>query len=218
MARVSTKGGRRAAQAGTGAGSKAGGDLTTPGTKKRATDRPKRRKRYRPRGWTPLSDWVLVRTKSNRENYARLNCEKQGMETWLPRMEVLGRGKLQPVFPGYLFVRPGTQWARLRGTYGVIDVVGVGGEPTYVPKAVMRALRKFETKDGLYRFPDERDPKPGDVVEIQIGAWKSHFGVYKGTTALGRLQVLLHFMNQPVVLEFSRQRSVKVRDDVRLVG
>ena len=153
----------------------------------------------------------------NRENYARLNCEKQGMETWLPRMEVLGKGKLQPVFPGYLFVRPGDKWARLRSTYGVVDIVSSNGEPTFVPKAVLKALRKFETRDGLFVFPDERDPQPGDVVEIKIGAWKSHFGVYNGTTAQGRLKVLLEFMSQPIVLEFSRRSSLRVRDDVRLV-
>jgi transcription antitermination factor NusG len=218
MARASNKRVPRAARAGAQAADPVGGDSGASLPAKRATGRPTGRKRYRPKGWTPLSDWVLVRTKVNRENYARLNCEKQGMETWLPRTHGgPGRGKLVPVFPGYLFVRPGDRWARLRGTYGVVDVVGVAGEPTFVPKAVLKALRKFESPDGVYVFPDERQPKPGEVVEIQIGPWKSHFGVYNGTTAQGRLKVLLEFMSQPIVLEFSRQRSIRVRDDVKLI-
>src|SRR6202012_2357550 len=68
------------------------------------------KRRYRPPGWSPLSDWMLVRTKTGRENWAAVNCRNQAMETWLPRTSQPGKGKLQPVFPGYLFVRPGDQW------------------------------------------------------------------------------------------------------------
>lgn len=176
------------------------------------------KRRRRPRGWSPLSDWMLVRTKTGRENWARINCENQAMETWLPRTSQIGKGKLVPVFPGYLFVRPGDRWPKLRSTYGVLDIVSNGGVPLYVPKAVMRALRKNVDEDGLFRLPkDTRDPEKGDVVEIQIGPWKNHFGVYDGMSASGRNRVLLEFMGQDIVLEFSRKRSIKTRDDVKLI-
>jgi len=175
------------------------------------------KRRRRPKGWSPLSDWMLVRTKTGRENWAAVNCQNQAMETWLPRTSQPGKGKLVPVFPGYLFVRPGDRWPKLRSTYGVLEIVSNAGQPLYVPKAIMRALRKNEDGDGLFRLPKETDPVKGGVVEIQIGPWKNHFGVYDGMSASGRNRVLLSFMGQDVVLEFSRKHSIKARDDVTLI-
>lgn len=197
-------------------GAEMGQGKTRPGRGTEPRPAPIKRRR-RPKGWSPMSDWMLVRTKTGRENWARINCENQAMETWLPRVSLPGHGKLQPVFPGYLFVRPGDQWPRLRSTYGVLEIVSNAGQPLYVPKDVMRALRKNEDGEGLFRLPDRKDPVTGDVVEIQIGPWKKHFGVYDGMSASGRSRVLLQFMGQDVVLEFSRRHSIAVRDDVKLV-
>lgn len=168
------------------------------------------KRRIRPAGWSPLSDWVLVRTKTGQENWAALNCKQQAIETWNPRYMVPGKGTPQALFPGYLFARPLDKWRKLSNTYGVIDIVMMGGKPDHVPKAVMKALRKNADKEGIVTLPRQRKPEKGESVEIQIGAWKGFTGLYDGLNSEGRVRVLLKFMGRQVVLTFNRQSSVQV--------
>lgn len=165
--------------------------------------------RRRPPGWSALSDWVLVRTKLGRENWARINCENQAMETYLPRCQLPGNGKLQAVFPGYLFVRPGDRWKKLSNTFGVIDIVSIDGRPQFVPKAVMKWLRGREDEEGIFTLPRQRSPEQGETVEIKIGAWKNTLGVYDGLSPEGRSRVLVEFMGKMISLEFDKAHHIE---------
>ena len=167
-------------------------------------------RKRRPKGWSPLSDWCLVRTKTRQENWAAQNCRQQDMETFLPRYEEPGSGVPKALFPGYLFVRPNGRWKKLRNTYGVIDIVMMGGEPDFVPKAVMSALRKNVDKNGIVTLPRQRKPEKGEAVEIKIGAWQGFTGLYDGLNDQGRIRVLLKFMGRQVALEFRRFQSIQV--------
>lgn len=167
-------------------------------------------RKRRPKGWSPLSDWVVVRTKTRQENWAAQNCRQQDMETFLPRHMEPGSGVPKALFPGYLFVRPGDRWQKLRSTYGVLDVLTRGDRPEYVPKAVMRALRNNADKDGIVTLPKQRKPELGESVEIQIGAWKGFAGLYDGLDPEGRIRVLLSMFGRDVVLTFKRYSSVQV--------
>lgn len=168
------------------------------------------RRRIRPKGWSPLSDWCLARTKGRQENWAAQNCRQQDMETFLPRYMEPGSGVPRALFPGYLFVRPNGAWKKLRNTYGVIDIVMMGGEPDFVPKAIMQALRKNVDKDGIVTLPRQRKPLKGEAVEIKIGAWQGFTGLYDGLNDQGRIRVLLSFMGRQVALEFKRFQSIQV--------
>lgn len=168
--------------------------------------------RVRPPGWSAMSDWVLVRTKGSSENWAKKNCEQQGMQTYLPQCQVAGKARLQAVFPGYLFVLPGDKWRSLRNTYGVLDIVMRGEGPDFVPRDVIRSLRKCEDSEGIFRFPNQRRPEIGESVRIQIGAWKGHLGVYNGQDPQERSRVLLKFMGQLIELKFRREASIEVEN------
>jgi transcription antitermination factor NusG len=121
-----------------------------------------------------------------------------------------GSGVPRALFPGYLFVRPQGLWKKLRNTYGVIDIVMMGGEPDYVPKAIMKALRSNVDKDGIVTLPRQRKPEKGEAVEIKIGAWQGFTGLYDGLNDQGRIRVLLSFMGRQVALEFKRFQSIQV--------
>lgn len=167
-------------------------------------------RRVRPDGWTPLSDWVLVRTKTRLENWAALNCKQQDIETWSPRYYEPGKAKLVALFPGYLFVKPGDKWRKLRNTMGVIDIVMMGAEPDYVPKVIMKALRANADEEGIVTLPAQRKPEMGERVQIKIGAWKGFEGLYDGLNPEGRVKVLFEFMGKSVELLFNRYTSVEV--------
>lgn len=133
------------------------------------------------------------------------------METYLPRCYQPGKAKLSPVFPGYLFVKPSDKWRALRNTYGVADIVMRGESPDFVPKDVIRSLRKCEDDEGIFRFPRQRKPNVGEAVEIRIGAWKGHLGVYNGQDPNERSLVLLKFMGSVITLKFVRPESIEVQ-------
>jgi transcription antitermination factor NusG len=167
-------------------------------------------RKRRPKGWSPLSDWVLVRTKTRHEHYAAMQCRNQDMETYLPRYIEPGKGTPQALFPGYLFVRPGDRWQKLRNTLGVIDIVMMGGNPDLVPTAVLKALRANSDKNGIVTLPSQRKPEIGEVVEIKVGAWQGFKGLYDGLSPEGRLKVLFAMFGKTVTLEFRRESSIEV--------
>jgi transcription antitermination factor NusG len=170
--------------------------------------------RKRPPGWSAMSDWVLVRTKLGRENWARVNCENQAMETYLPRCQLPGNGKLQAVFPGYLFVRPGDRWKKLTNTLGVINIVTVEGRPQYVPRATMQWLKGQQDDEGIFVLPRQRPPEIGEHVEIKHGPWKNTLAIYDGLSPEGRSRVLIEFMGKIVRLEFQWAHHIELLADL----
>lgn len=124
-----------------------------------------------------------------------------------------GSGVPRALFPGYLFVRPGDQFNKLRNTYGVIDILTRGEKPDYVPKAVMKALRSNVDKDGLVTLPRQRKPEVGEAVEIKVGAWQGFTGLYDGLDGAGRNRVLLKLFGRDVVLTYNRLGSIEVVEE-----
>jgi transcription antitermination factor NusG len=168
------------------------------------------KRRVRPKGWTPLSDWVVVRTKTRSENFAANECRNQDMETWCPRYMEPGKGVPTALFPGYIFVKPGDRWRSLRNTYGVIDIIMMGDKPDMVPKAVMNALRRNADKDGIVTLPKQRKPELKERVQIKVGAWQGFEGLYDGLDPEGRIQVLFSMFGKTITLKFKRQASIEV--------
>lgn len=167
-------------------------------------------RRRRPTGWSPLSDWVVVRTKTGHENFASTQCRNQDMETWCPRYIKPGRGIPQPLFPGYLFVRPQGQWRQLRNTKGVMDIIMMGGKPDYVAKAAMKALRAMSDKDDIVTLPEQRPPQKGERVQMKVGAWQGFEGLYDGLDLDGRYSVLFSMFGKTVAIKFKRASSIEV--------
>jgi transcription antitermination factor NusG len=123
-----------------------------------------------------------------------------------------GKGTPVALFPGHLFVRPGDKWKKLRNTYGVIDIIMMGGEPDRVPKKVMKELRSWADGEGIVTLPKQRKPLKGERVQIKVGAWQQFVGLYDGLSPEKRIRVLLNFMGKDTVLEFSRWASIELAD------
>lgn len=186
-------------------------------SKRPATPKPK--KRHRP--GKPGPHWLLVRTKSGQENYARLNAERQGYEVFLPRWQPRGVGRLSAWFPGYMFVRiDGMPWAPLRSTYGVMDIV-----PGRVPLAALKALRAVQNEEGVIRTPEQAEAddvnrrtrtqlSPGDQVVGTRGAFKGIAAVYKDVHPDRRIDIILTMMGHPVTVTVDRSDVASVKKPV----
>lgn len=80
----------------------------------------------------PAKDWFVARTIPQKEEIARVNLERQGIEAFLPRFwKTYRRAKrfedrLCPLFPGYIFFQSEADpviWRNVSGTLGVSFVL-----------------------------------------------------------------------------------------------
>jgi transcription antitermination factor NusG len=94
------------------------------------------------------SQWYVLRSKPNKEDIVWQQVQAWGFETFYPRLQVRPVNprsrKIKPYFPGYLFVRADLSEAGLSTFQYMPYAVGLvcfGGEPAYVPEALINAIR-----------------------------------------------------------------------------
>lgn len=129
-----------------------------------------------------MRQFYVVQTQPMAEPLARANLINQRFEVFLPTF-IIERGrttKLEPLFPGYLFVRfdlGADPWRVIVSTRGVKRILGANcEEPTCVPARVMDELiRGYEA--GLYvRTENIAGVQAGDIARVIGGAFAGHLG------------------------------------------
>lgn len=169
---------------------------------------PKRRGKARAfkRARITLPKWVVIRTKTGLENWARKNIEQQGHRAFFPRIEEEGSGKLSPLFPGYVFVEVHDGWHFLRSTFGVLSLVPSNDYVEYVPLRVMDALFAAVNEEHYIPLPGtDDDLSESDWGKITTGSFKNFSAMYIARTGADRIRVLLSFMGRSAELEIKRK-------------
>ena len=101
----------------------------------------------------PRASWIAINTHPNKEDVAIANLDRQGFETYCPKLQRRIRHArktqdvLRPMFPGYVFaavLRDVSRWQSCQSTYGVRSVVHAGGTPCFLPDGFVEALRQRE--------------------------------------------------------------------------
>ena len=97
-----------------------------------------------------LKIWMIVKIKPNSYDLAIRNLERQGFETFLPKMEVTIKKQNKflnnnvYVFPGYIFVgidKQNFNWIKINSTYGVSKVLTFNGKPSKVSPDLIMELK-----------------------------------------------------------------------------
>ena len=155
--------------------------------------------------------WYLIFTKPRQENLAKENLERQGFVTYLPLAEQSRRRNgryiksVEPYFPRYLFIQLNTDtdnWAPIRSTLGVAQMVQFGGFPAQVPEELIASLKANDDSDGLQKV-SRRDLSPGDRVEIVGGPFSGYEGIYQKQKSAERVAVLLEIVGKNTALTLS---------------
>ena len=85
--------------------------------------------------------WFIAQIKPNSSHYATQNLERQGFQTFLPKMEITNRKgnkfvvKNVYVFPGYIFVYFNPHiisWTKINSTYGVSKILTFNKKPAVI--------------------------------------------------------------------------------------
>ncbi len=157
---------------------------------------------------TSNKSWYLIYTKPRQEKLAQENLERQGYMTYLPliRKKRKRRGKritvIEAFFPRYLFISLNTttdNWAPIRSTLGVANIVRFAQYPTVVSDSLISLLMSREDPDtGLY--DEDFSYKSGDSIRITDGTLAGYEGFFKARSGEERVIVLLNVMgNQSAV-------------------
>ena len=116
-------------------------------------------------------------TNHHQERLARSSLIAEGFEVYLPfyaRANHKGEIYATPLFPGYVFVKMATGmqgWTKVFAARGVSSVLGIGGKPRPVPRAIIRAVKDREF-DGFVRMgmgPAARRFEAGQAVKLNKG-------------------------------------------------
>jgi transcriptional antiterminator RfaH len=121
--------------------------------------------------------WCVVQSKPHQERKALTHLQNQGFEAWLPTIQVekIKAGKIvsasQPFFSRYLFVRMNPErhdWAPIRSTQGVSQLLRQGHQLSVVPDVYMDDLQKR-----MANSSQKSALEAGDLLEIVSGPFKS---------------------------------------------
>lgn len=150
-------------------------------------------------------DWYAVQVKRYEEHRVVRRLATKAIVTFLPLLESLRRGRgparLEPLFPGYLFVQlpaldvnPG-HWHIARWTPGVRRILGTEHTPVPMPADAMDVIRAQVQELGFVR-PGARFT-PGTRVRIRSGPLAGLEAMFdRPISREGRVLVLLELLGQ----------------------
>src|SRR3546814_12627785 len=97
-----------------------------------------------------MTRWYVAQTQAQGEERARLNLERQGFRTYLPRYRRERRHARRrdvvkaPLFPGYIFIELDLEqspWRSINGTFGVTRLVFHAHTPAAVPPVIVADIQ-----------------------------------------------------------------------------
>jgi len=159
-----------------------------------------------------MKRWYVAQTRAHAEERARLNLERQGFSTYLPRYKRERRHARRrevvkaPLFPGYIFVQldlDSAPWRSIDGTFGVVRLVAFGERPAAVPAGVVEEIAGRAGKDGLIELEPRRLRK-GEALRIVAGALADCLGFFERMADRDRVVLLLDLLGRKVRVEAPR--------------
>jgi transcriptional antiterminator RfaH len=161
--------------------------------------------------------WFAVHTKPRQEGIAVLSLQREGVETFYPKMKRrrtirrVRRWVTGPLFPSYIFARfDAAQSGRLvKYATGVINLVSFGGKPATVDDSLIESIKAHSQDSTVVIQPAAL--KRGDTVEIQEGPLRGLQGVFEREMSdRDRVVVLLNVLAQGARVEVYREQLEKI--------
>jgi len=150
--------------------------------------------------------WYALQHKPAQGDRALDHLQNQEIACFYPKITVekIKAGKrtkkLEPLFPGYLFVnleQTDPQWAKLRSTRGVLRIVSFANTPAAISDEVIQHV-----KASLDSVAEQGGIKPGQAVQLNEGPFEGINAIFQAYDGEARAIVLINFMQ--------KQQKVKV--------
>ena len=147
--------------------------------------------------------WCIAQIKPNSYHSAIQNLERQGFETFLPKMGITERQENKfvvkniYVFPGYMFVCFNSRivnWAKINSTYGVSKILAFNKKPSEISSDLILELKnKYEFNS--HTLQNER-LQQGEVIKFNNGPFVDLFAKVESVDEKNRIWVLLETMGK----------------------
>ena len=160
--------------------------------------------------------WFIAQIKPNSYNVAIQNLERQGFETFLPKMEITKRQKNKflvnsvYVFPGYIFVFFDPHiitWTKINSTYGVSKILAFNKRPSEIsPDLILELKNRYEINSN----PTQKDKlQKGDTVKFHLGPFADLIAKVESVDENNRIWVLLEAMGGYRRLKLQQTKNFK---------
>lgn len=156
-----------------------------------------------------MTRWYVAQTQPRAEERARVNLERQGFTTYLPRYRrAVNHARRRstvfaPLFPGYIFVHLdllGAPWRAINGTFGVSHIVCHADIPAPLPDGIVQVIREREDDDGCV-IVNPPSFRTGQSVRIVSGALADCLGLFERMADRDRVILLLDLLGRRVRVE-----------------
>ena len=145
--------------------------------------------------------WYVAQIKPNSYNLAIQNLERQGFETFLPKMQITQRRKQKfidknvYVFPGYLLVcfdPHHVPWVKINSTYGVSKILAFNKKPSEIPSDLVLELKK---RYGINSNSVQKEQlQKGDSIKFHTGPFADLIAKVESVDEKNRIWILLEAM------------------------
>lgn len=148
--------------------------------------------------------WYALQHKPAQGDRALQHLQNQDIACFYPKISVekIKGGKrskkLEPLFPGYLFVnleQTDPMWSKLRSTRGVLRIVGFANKPAPISDAVIRHI-----KESLDSVAEHGGIKAGQAVQLNEGPFEGINAIFQSYDGEARAIVLINFMQKQQVV------------------
>jgi transcription elongation factor/antiterminator RfaH len=151
-------------------------------------------------------NWFAVCTRHQHEKTAARILEYREFEVFLPLYKARHRWKDRikevsvPLFPGYLFVREGSnRWLAILTTPGVSSIVSCGGQPTTIPFSEIEGVKRVV--ESTLRVEPHPFLKSGDRVRVQHGPIAGVEGILLRKKNAARLVLSVEMLGKSAAVE-----------------
>jgi len=148
--------------------------------------------------------WYVAYAKARQEHVAKENLLRQGYSVYLPQMKVLRRirghhqPRLEPLFPRYLFVQPGSaehSIAPVRSTIGVAGIVRFSHDPAVIRPETLRGIRELELRQSTATDEELSPFRPGERIRVAEGPLSGLEGLVSSASQ-HRIVVLMQLLGR----------------------
>ncbi len=162
----------------------------------------------------PNRAWYLVFTKPKKEYVAQENLARQGYHVYLPLLasQQSRRGRycsiIEPMFPRYLFIHLDAiwdNWAPIRSTGGVANLVRFGDTPAKVPDELVHFLQSRGAEKDSVQHKQEKCLTAGERVQAIDGPMAGYEGIFESELPNERVVVLYDIVGKHTRVTMPRQ-------------
>ena len=162
-----------------------------------------------------LKKWFVVQIKPNSYDLALRNLERQGFETFLPKMKATIKkenkfiNKDVLVFPGYAFIginQQNSYWTKINSTYGVSKLLSFNNKPYEIPFDLVVALKnKYDANSNPII---NNNLKKGDKIKFNNGPFADFVANIESVNPKNRVYALLKVMGGRRKLEINLEEKI----------